>query len=460
MTSATTATTRAHVVPLEERELRRVVAVLCITEIVSWGVLFYAFTVLVGAIRDHEGWPLTQVVAVFTAAQLVAAAVGLWVGRRLDHHGPRLVMTVGSALGVLSVVLIAIAPSLPFFAAAWVLAGVAMSATLYPPAFATLNHWAGERRVRALTVVTVVAGFASTVFAPLTALLLAHGSWRSTYLLLAIPLALTIPLHWWGLARPWTFAEPVKDQSASDADPTDSATPRSAEPALREFALLVVAFTLAGFCVYAVVVNLVPLLTDGGLTIGQAAVALGIGGAGQVAGRLVYGPLVGRLPVRPRTIAVLGAAGLTTLALAVSAGSFALACAASFAAGTARGIFTLIQATAVVDRWGTHAVGARTAVLSGGVMGAAAFAPWVGALIAALTGGFATAFVVLALLAVVAALLVRATSPMTGRVSDPAGPRGPDTPTDPPAPLLRPGASRPSPAGRGARARRGAPPAR
>jgi MFS family permease len=380
------------------------VVVLCVTEIVSWGVLFYVFTVLADPIRDSEGWPLTHVVAVFTAAQLVAAGVGLWVGRHLDRHGPRLVMTGGSVLGVLAVVLIAVAPSLPLFAAAWVLAGVAMSATLYPPAFATVNHWAGAQRVRALTAVTLVAGFASTVFAPLTALLLAHGSWRSTYLLLAVPLAVTIPLHWFGLKRPWTVDGTAH---ATDGDGAHADTHSSPDPGRHEFWLLAVAFTLAGFCVYAVVVNLVPLLTDGGLTVGQAAIALGIGGAGQVAGRLVYGLLVVRLPVRRRTIAVLGAGALTTLALAVSAGSLFLACAASFAAGTARGIFTLIQATAVADRWGTRAVGARTAFLTGGVMAATAFAPWVGTLLAELTGSFAAAFVVLGTLAAASALLIR-----------------------------------------------------
>ncbi len=385
MTSVPTATSHAQVVPLEGTDLRRVVTVLCVTEIVSWGVLFYAFTVLADAIRDREGWPLTHVVAVFTVAQLTAAGVGLWVGRRLDRHGPRLVMTGGSVLGVLAVVLIAVAPSLPFFAAAWVLAGVAMSATLYPPAFATLNHWAGARRVRALTAVTLVAGFASTVFAPLTALLLSQGTWRSAYLLLAIPLAATIPLHWFGLSSPWTF---VGITHGSDGDEALAETNAPADPGRREFWLLAVALTLAGFCIYAVVVNLVPLLTDGGLTVGEAAIALGIGGAGQVAGRLVYGPIVARLSVRPRTIAVVAAGALTTLALAVSAGSLFLACAASFAAGTARGMFTLIQATAVADRWGTRAVGARTAVLSGGVMAASAFAPWLGTLLAELTGGF------------------------------------------------------------------------
>ena len=354
MTSTPATTTHGRVVPLAGPDLRRVVVVLCVTEIVSWGVLFYAFTVLADAIRDREGWPLTRVVAVFTVAQLMAAGVGLWVGRHLDRRGPRLVMTGGSVLGVLAVVLIAVAPSLPVFAAAWMLAGVAMSATLYPPAFATLNHWAGARRVRALTAVTLVAGFASTVFAPLTAVLLAHGTWRSTYLLLAIPLAATIPLHWWGLDRPWS----IDPADWPDADTAAEAALSPAEPGRREFWLLAVAFTLAGFCIYAVVVNLVPLLTDSGLTVGEAAVALGIGGAGQVAGRLVYGPVVARLAVRPRTIAVVGAGALTTLALAFTAGSLFLACAASFAAGTARGIFTLIQATACRRQVG-HSRGRR-----------------------------------------------------------------------------------------------------
>ncbi|HRD59499.1 hypothetical protein [uncultured Nocardioides sp.] len=62
---------------LDSPQLRRVVAVLCVTEITSWGVLFYAFTVLSTTIRDSEGWSLTWLVASFTAAQVVAAATGL-----------------------------------------------------------------------------------------------------------------------------------------------------------------------------------------------------------------------------------------------------------------------------------------------------------------------------------------------------------------------------------------------
>jgi MFS family permease len=392
-------TTTAYVVPLAEDRLRRVVRVLSYTEIVSWGVLFYAFMVLATAVRDREGWPLTHLMAVFTMAQVVAAAAGLWVGRRLDRDGPRVVMTAGSALGVLAVVAVALAPTFPWFVAAWVLMGAAMSATLYAPAFTVLTHWAGPRRVRALTVVTLVAGLASTVFGPLAALLEDLGTWRSAYLLLAVPLATTVAAHWWGLRDPWSPVE-----HAAQDDPVGSATGRLLRTP--EFALLVGAFTLAGFCVYAAVVNLVPLLTDGGLTPLVAAVALGLGGVGQVAGRLVYAPLLAPLPVRPRTVLVVAAASVTTLGLAVSARWALLVCAVSFAAGVARGIFTLIQATAVSDRWGTRDFGARSSVLTGAVMVTAAFAPWLGALIASLVGGYDGAFVIVAVAGGASALVL------------------------------------------------------
>jgi MFS family permease len=386
-------------------ELRRVVAVLCFTQIVSWGILFYAFPVLVTTISGAEGWSLTSLVAVLTGAQLVAAGTGIWVGRHIDRHGPRRVMTAGSAIGVASVVAVAAAPSLTTFALAWVGVGLAMSATLYLPAFAVVTHWAGASRVKALTAVTLVGGFASTVFAPLTALLVGQLSWRQTYLVLAVVLCATVPAHWWGLRAAWVV------------DPTDherdSLGQREvASPPRREFLLLAAALTLGGFCVYAVVVNLVPLLTEGGLTTGEAAVALGIGGVGQVAGRLLYGPVLTQMPVRARMVTTLLAGSLTTIGLATVHDPLLVVGAVAFAAGTARGIFTLIKATAVADRWGTAAYGARRSLIAGSVTAVAALAPWACAAIADVTGSFAATFLLLGgLAAVAAALTPRSTQP-------------------------------------------------
>lgn len=96
----------------------------------------------------------------------------------------------------------------------------------------------------------------------------------------------------------------------------------------------------------------------------------------------------------------------TTLGLAL-AGPLAVLCALAVIAGSARGAFTLIQATAVTDRWGTASYAARSSVLSGGVHLAAASAPWLGALTAVALGGYRPAFIVLAGCALAAAALCR-----------------------------------------------------
>lgn len=387
---------------LGRTELRRVVTVLCITQIVSWGILFYGFPVLVTTISGAEGWSLSSLVAVLTGAQLVAAGAGIWVGRHIDRHGPRLIMTAGSALGVATIVAVATAPTLATFALAWAGVGLAMSATLYPPAFTAVTHWAGGSRVKALTAVTLVGGFASTVFAPLTAVLVDQLTWRQTYLVLAVLLCSTVPLHWWGLRVGWVV-EPQPEASELERDPL---TPQSvASPPRREFLLLAIALTLGGFSLYAVVINLVPLLVEGGLSTGEAAAALGVGGAGQVAGRLFYGPVLTRLPVRSRTVVTLLVGSVTTVGLATIRDPLLLVCAVAFAAGTARGIFTLVKATAVADRWGTAAYGARSSLISGSVTAAAALAPWACAAVAGATGSFADTFLLLAGIAALGAAL-------------------------------------------------------
>ena len=81
------------------------------------------------------------------------------------------VKTVGSVLGAASVTGIAAAPSYWWFLAAWLATGTASAGLFYPPAFAALTAWYGPRRVQALTALTLAAGFASTIFAPLTSAL-------------------------------------------------------------------------------------------------------------------------------------------------------------------------------------------------------------------------------------------------------------------------------------------------
>ncbi|HST96609.1 MAG TPA: MFS transporter, partial [Geodermatophilus sp.] len=292
---------------LNEFGLRRVLVVLCVTEIVSWGVLYYAFPVLAPSIAADTGWTIAEVTAAFSTGLVVSALLGIPAGRWLDRAGPRPVMTLGSVLAVPAVVGIATASTLPRFFAAWVLAGVAMAGTLYPPAFAALTRWWGPRRITALTALTLLAGLASTIFAPLTATLLGHLQWRHSYLVLAVVLGVvTIPAHLLGLRGRW----PDPDRAGRPSAHVDDAPGVIARS--RPFLLLVAAIALGAFTAFAVVVNQVPLLIERGLSTSVAAWALGLGGLGQVAGRLGYGRLTRATGVRTRSVVILALAAAAT----------------------------------------------------------------------------------------------------------------------------------------------------
>ncbi|MEU2027001.1 MFS transporter [Streptomyces sp. NPDC016469] len=376
---------------------RAVLPALCATQITSWGIVYYAFPVLNPAITANTGWSTGATTAAFSAALLISAFAGIRVGRIIDHRGPRTVMTAGSILGVASLLVIAAAPNLPVFFAGWLLAGLAMAATFYQPAFAALTRWWAPDHVRALTIVTLAGGLASTVFAPLTAALANHMSWRMTYTVLALILAaVTIPAHVFALKAPWPAAPPQSSHAGDSA----TAVTRS-----RPFWMLAAALTLSAFTVFAVVVALVPLLIERGYSTTQAAWALGLGGAGQTLGRTLYATLAARTGVTTRTTALIALGGVTTAALALTPGPYLLLVVLSIAAGMVRGNITLLQATAITDRWGATHYGRLSGILAAPTTTASALAPFAGAALAAPLGGYRPLFFLLAAASVAAALI-------------------------------------------------------
>ncbi|WP_407661042.1 MFS transporter [Kitasatospora purpeofusca] len=397
---------------------RAALPALCATQITGWGILYYAFPVLLPHITADTGRSTPATTAAFSAALLVSALAGIPIGRILDRIGPHIVMTTGSLIGVAALIAAALAPNLPVFLAAWLLAGTAMAATFYQPAFAALTRWHQPDHVRALTTLTLAGGLASTVFAPITAALAEHLSWRGTYLALAAILAVTaLPLHAVALCHPW----PPPPRAAGSAAPGEASTARS-----RPFILLATAFTLSGFAMYAVVFNIVPLLTERGSSPTTAAWALGLGGLGQTLGRTLYAALARRTTVTIRTTAIIAAGGATTALLAAVPGPAALLIAIAVLAGTVRGNLTLLQATAVTDRRGTTAYGRLTALLTAPATVAGALAPWATAALGPRPGGTPVMFAFLAVASGAAAVLALASAgtnvansdrrPMTARL--------------------------------------------
>ncbi|MBZ2199038.1 MFS transporter [Occultella gossypii] len=380
---------------------------LCLTQIVGWGVLYYSFPVALPAITAETGWSATSTLAAFSAALVVAAGAGVAVGRVIDQHGPRWVMTGGSALATGAVLVIAWAPNLGWFVTGWVIAGLAQSMVLYAPAFTAITRWYGPARTRALLTVTLVAGLASTIFAPVTAALLEQLGWRHTYLVLAALLALvTIPAHALGLRAPWP---PHRHRSLDPGARPGQGTRAIARS--RAFVALTVATSLGAFAMFAATIHLIPMLTWRGLSASAAAWALGLSGAGQLAGRLAYAPLAGRTTPVSRAVAILALSGAGVAAVGLLPGPGPALVAAAIGLGVVRGAYTLLQSTAVSDRWGTEGFGALYGILNAPTTLAMALAPWVAGVLKDTTGSYPATFAALAGAAGLAAFVATRTAP-------------------------------------------------
>ena len=163
---------------------------LAVTETASWGVLYYAFAVFLVPMQEEMGWSRAAVTGAYSLGLLVSGLAAPLVGHWLDRHGPRGLMTIGSTAGAALLLVWASVEDLLVFYLVWVGIGLAMAATLYEPAFAVLAKWFERGRARALLLVTLAGGLASTIFLPLSAWQVEAQGWRGALFALAAILAL------------------------------------------------------------------------------------------------------------------------------------------------------------------------------------------------------------------------------------------------------------------------------
>jgi predicted MFS family arabinose efflux permease len=376
-------------------------AALSLGQVVSWGILYYALIVAAPEIARETGWPLAAITAAFSGGLVVSAVSGVVVGRLLDERGPRLVMTAGSTVGAAGLVVVALAPDLVVFAAGWVICGMAQSAVLYQAAFTVITRRYGEQRHTPLTILTLAGGLASTVFAPVVAALLGVLDWRGAFLVLAGVLALvTVPLHWGSLERAWPHTPDAHHDGPAH---TVSAVIRTRRFWLLEFTMIVLTVSLLSATLAAV-----PLFMEKGLTFELAAIGLGLIGAGQVIGRLVFLARPRNAPPWMLVAAVAVLAGVSLGALALVPGPAWLLITVGVIAGAVRGAYTLVQASAVSDRWGTRNYGSINGTFAAPITIAAALTPAIGPAVAVGVGSFSAMVAIMAgaaLLAVVTARL-------------------------------------------------------
>jgi len=359
-----------------------VVTALAITQPVSWGILYYGFSAMLTPMQAETHWSRAALTGAFSLALLVSGITAVPVGRWLDQHGARGVMTLGSCLAVLLVIAWAHVQTLVGFYAIWLGIGVIMAFVLYEPAFAVIATWFVRRRSQALTVLTFGGGLASVIFVPLTTYLTQAHGWRNALLILAAGLAaITIPLHALILRRDPAIVGAVPDGDLAAGMRSARAQHRvethaTVHEALRgaNFWSLSTAFSLSVFAAVAIAVHLIPFLMERGYPTSFAALTVSVLGGSQIPGRLVFAPLGSRLSLRWITAALFGMMAMGVLILlAAPSGWLILVGAALFGAGS--GASSPARAALVAEFYGVTHYGSINGMMSLAMTVAKASAP-------------------------------------------------------------------------------------
>jgi MFS family permease len=357
----------------------RIVVTLAVTQTVLWGALYYAFAVLLVPMTADLGASRAGVSGAYSVALLTSGLAAPLVGRWVDRHGGRGVMTAGAAAGAALLVAWSTVGSLPALYVVQALLGVAMAACLYEPAFAVITAWFDRDRGRALLAVTVVAGFASTIFLPLTDALTTGSGWRGALLALAaLVAAVTVAPHALVLRRRPADLGLLPDGAAAlardAAVPDPVAVPWRAAVTEPAFRLLTASFVLGTVSTVAVSAHLVALLTDRGHPTAVAAAATGALGLLSVTGRIVLTAAQRRVPFTTLMAGVFAAQGV---GLVLLAGTRSLAGALAFVVvyGAGFGAMTLARPILLAERYGTAAYASISGTLAAFLTTARAAAP-------------------------------------------------------------------------------------
>jgi MFS family permease len=364
-------------------------------QVVSWGILFYAFSVFVAPMQAELGWTTLELTGAYSLALLCTGLAAVPVGRWLDRHGPRGLMTLGSLLAVLLVIAWSQVRSLPAFYLIMGGLGTVSAAVLYEPAFQIVAVWFRRQRARALTLLTFFGAFASFVFIPLSAWLEQLLGWRGALVALAAVLgAITLPIHALLLRRRPEDLGLLPDGEAVATDPTIPAAPLersvSARVALHEprFWLLTTAFAASTVAGITMTVHLIPLLIASGHSAGFAATVAGLFGLMSLLGRMTIGPLADRIARRMITAGLIGMQllGLAVLLLAEGSGAGALLYVALFGAGS--GTLTIMRAALLAEQYGPAHYGTINGAQNLALTGARTIGPVGAGLFVSLLGGY------------------------------------------------------------------------
>lgn len=351
------------------------------TQTIGYGTLYYAFGVLAPGMAQETGLALSTVFGAFSLAMIGGSLAAPRAGALMDRRHPARVMAAGSVLAAAALAGWAIAPGVPGFLAFLLLSELVSVFVLYEAAFVTVAHVSGAGQARRVIAgITFVAGFASTIFWPLTQGLLIHMDWRGICLAYAcLHLMVCLPIHL--LLGRLERAPDAADEPVASA-PGGGAVRRVLPPRAARllFLLMLAGFSAISFVISAVHLHLIPLL--GGLGLGGAAALVGAClGPAQVGARVLEFVTSNRTSIHVPSIlsAALLAVALGLLMAGAPSVSWGIAFALAFGAG--QGLAFIVRGMLPLIAFGRGVYGTVTGRLNSVRLFVTALAPFVTAVV-------------------------------------------------------------------------------
>ncbi|WFU13013.1 arsenite efflux MFS transporter ArsK (plasmid) [Rhizobium sp. CB3090] len=325
-----------------------------LTQIIGYGTLYYSFSILAPGMARDLNWSSEWIFGSLSAALLIGGLAAPTMGKWIDRFGAGRVMTGGSAIAAAALVACAFAPGKIAFVAALIAIETASNLVQYGAAFALLVQINPKVAQRSITYLTLIAGFASTIFWPITTALNAHMAWQNVYLVFAVlNVAVCLPIH------AWLSSSVSRSRKDSSGEPAKHVAP-SLAPSIRApaFMLMVTGFALESFVNATLLVHMVPVLS--GLGLGAMAVMVGtLFGPSQVLSRfinMIFGGGLSQL-VLALISAVLLPAALVILIVTAPSVPGALLFAVVFGLGS--GLSSIVQGTLPLALFGSEGYGRR-----------------------------------------------------------------------------------------------------
>lgn len=330
-----------------------VIAVLGTSQTLAWGGTYYIPAIIAPQMAPSLGVGVSTVFVALSAALLLTAFLGARVGRAIDEHGGRVVLVASNLVLAAGLCVLALAEGPVALFLGFGVLGVGMAMGLYDAGFAALARIYGRDARGAITGITLIAGFASTVGWPATAWMQAEFGWRGACLgWAAVMLLVALPLN--ALLPRGTVRAP----EAAPGPPPDAETVRRTRQAAWLMAFI---FISGSFTAMAMSAHLPGLLAAAGATPVAAIAAAALLGPAQVAARIIEFTLMRRAhPLLSARLAVTThplAAGLLLLFGGPVAAPFVLL------HGAGNGIQTIVRGTLPLAVFGPAGYGARQGMI-------------------------------------------------------------------------------------------------